>query len=377
MSDVRIVRCDSYRDAENAMRELLSGEYLDWVRDGMKIAVKVNLVTKANPDSAVTTHPALVTALVKLLKEKNCEVVIGDSPGGLYNAVFLNGVYAAAGMKECEATGATLNRDFSQRTVQFPQGKVAKEFLYTSFLDDCDAVIDFCKLKTHGMMGMSAAAKNMFGVIPGTIKPEYHFRYPNHDDFADMIVDLNEYVKPNLSICDAIEAMEGNGPTKGSPRHIGAVAASLSPHKLDLVLADIIGLDRLSVPTLNAAFKRGLIPEKVDELSVDGNIGDFKVDDFDNIAARKSIMFESESFGGAAIGKFISLCLSSKPKLKPKMCVGCEECARICPAKAIKMENKKAIIDRKQCIKCFCCQEFCPVGAMQTKRPLVARLLNK
>ena len=58
-------------------------------------------------------------------------------------------------------------------------------------------------------------------------------------------------------------------------------------------------------------------------------------------------------------------------------CIGCGKCANICPAKAIRMENKLPTIDRKTCIHCFCCQEFCPKGAMRVKRPSVARILNR
>ena len=92
-----------------------------------------------------------------------------------------------------------------------------KSFTYTAWLDACDAIIDFCKLKSHGMMGMSAAAKNLFGVIPGTMKPEYHYRFPNMSDFAHMLVDINDYFADKVKLClvDAVEGMEGNGPTKG------------------------------------------------------------------------------------------------------------------------------------------------------------------
>jgi uncharacterized protein (DUF362 family) len=108
---------------------------------------------------------------------------------------------------------------------------VLKSFTYTAWLDACDAIIDFCKLKSHGMMGMSAAAKNLFGVIPGTMKPEYHFRFPDMRDFARMLVDINDYFaeKVKITLVDAVEGMEGNGPTKGTPRHIGVLLASASP----------------------------------------------------------------------------------------------------------------------------------------------------
>ena len=63
------------------------------------------------------------------------------------------------------------------------------------------------------------------------------------------------------------------------------------------------------------------------------------------------------------------------PGLGPTPCVGYGECARVCPAKAITIENGKANIQRSACIRCFCCQEFCPVGAMISRPPLLNRLL--
>ena len=95
-------------------------------------------------------------------------------------------------------------------------------------MQNADYIIDFCKLKTHGMVGLSCAVKNMFGCVPGTNKPEYHYRFPGEADFSDMLIDLNEYAKPVLSIVDAVVGMEGNGPTNGTPRFVGAVIAQQS-----------------------------------------------------------------------------------------------------------------------------------------------------
>ena len=382
MKDVSVIKCDSYESEE--VKAALSKAIdevggLDWVKQGMKIAIKANLVSFMAPDKAATTHPALLCELVKMLVERGAEVVIGDSPGGLYNAVFVNKVYKATGMHEAEAFGAKLNKNFEQSEAKYPDGVVLKNFVYTSYLDEADAIINFCKLKTHGMMGMSAAAKNIFGVVPGTLKPEYHFRFPKHDDFARMLVDLDEYFKVKLCICDAVVGMEGNGPTMGTPRKIGAVLASESPHKMDLVCAKIIGLTKDSVPTLEAAYERGLIPASADELDVYGDVDSLVIDDYENIPVHTSIEFKrgSTKFFGKMAAFVTGSALRSKPSLKKKECVGCGVCRDICPAKAIKIEKGKAIIDRKLCIRCFCCQEFCPKGAMKVRRTLIAKLLNK
>lgn len=379
MYDVSIVKCDSYapEDCERALSAVLKPlGGLDWVRSGMRIVIKANLVSAMKPDAAATTHPALLRALTQALQARGASVVIGDSPGGLYNEAYLNRVYRVTGMEE---TGAELNRDFSQRDAVFPEAHVARHFTYTAYLDNADAIISFCKLKSHGMMSLSAATKNLFGAIPGTMKPEYHFRYPDPLDFAGMIVDLNSYFKPRLYLVDAVEAMEGNGPTAGTPRHMGALLAGTDGHRLDLVCAALIGLEPMAVPTLRAAANYGFIGETADDVTVAGCLADFILPDFQRIERGRGLQFETLLPGalGTAFGKVAQKALRSSPRLKKKLCVGCGKCTEICPAKAITITEKKAVIAREKCIRCFCCQEFCPKGAMQVHRPLPARILNR
>ncbi len=381
MYDVACIKCPDYsieniRPALSEAIDAVGG--LNAVKPGMTVGIKVNLVAGAKPEKAVTTHPALVAELCAMLRQKGARVIIGDSPGGLYSSLYVNRIYSASGMKALEGEGVSLNQDFSEKETLCKNAETLKEFKYTAWLDKCDVLINFCKLKTHGMMSMSCGAKNFFGAVPGTVKPEYHFKYPDYDKFASVIVDIVEHFKPTLTIVDAIDGMEGNGPTMGTPRHIGAIIASASPHKADLVGAQIIGLGVKDAPTLACAVRRGLCPALVEELKVYGDISSLKIPDYKLVEQRKSIVFSNkEGFWGRFVYKFMESALRSRPHLKSEECVGCGVCRDICPAKAITIRDKRAVIDRSSCICCFCCQEFCPKGALKVKRPLIAKLLDK
>lgn len=374
--DVAVVRCKTYNveTVKPALEEALNAvNGLDFVMPGMKIIIKPNLVSFKKPDAAATTHPALLEALVEMLLARGADVTIGDSPGGPHSLPLLNRVYAATGMDRLEKLGAKLNRNMNEKTVDFPEGKVLKNFTYTEYLDEADAIIDFCKLKSHGMLGMSAAVKNLFGTIPGLKKPEVHYKFQNDAEFADMLVDLNEYFKPRLAICDAVVGMEGNGPTAGTPRQIGAIIASKSTYYADVVGAELIGMNIDGLPTLQAAYERGFAPASSKNLRVYGDICALTVDDFKAPPVR-GLSFMRK---GNVLHFISKAALEHKPTLKKRFCVGCGKCARICPAKAIEMKNKKPHINREKCIRCFCCQEFCPRAAMVAHRPLAAKVLNK
>ncbi len=380
--DVSIVPCSGYEDerVEAALRAVLEPVGgLDFVLPGMTVGIKVNLVMAMKPEAAATVHPSVVCALVRLLREKGAEAVIGDSPGGIYSAPYLKVVYDVCGMRKAEAFGARLNDDFSTSEISFPEAVQAKQFPYTAWLGKVDAIIDLCKLKTHGMMGLTCAVKNFFGTIPGTQKPEFHYRYPRATDFADMLVDLYEYSKPRLCICDAVIGMEGNGPTQGTPRRIGCLLAGRNGHALDAVAAGLIGLNIQDVPTLRTAVERELLPNDPAQINVFGEPSRYAVPDFKTVQAQSSVFFQV--FGDGIPGKIADFLaarlLTPFPKLDPSVCVGCGKCAAICPAKAITMKKREPHIDRRSCIHCFCCQEFCPKGAMRVGRHRLMKVLGK
>ena len=81
-------------EAKAALSELISkiGGF-DFLTAGARVVIKANLVSAMKPEEAATTHPTLICALTELLLEHGAaEVVIGDSPGGLYNSVFVGRV---------------------------------------------------------------------------------------------------------------------------------------------------------------------------------------------------------------------------------------------------------------------------------------------
>ncbi|MBQ9967295.1 MAG: DUF362 domain-containing protein [Oscillospiraceae bacterium] len=362
--------CPDYEPA-SCRRALETAADLSWVRPGMRIGIKANLVHAAKPDEAATTHPMLLRCLTDLLKERGATVVIGDSPGGLYNEATLSRVYRVCGLHD---TGAELNRDFSIREVEYPEGRVLKHFTATAWQDGCDALINFAKLKAHGMMAMTGAVKNLFGLIPGTIKPEYHYRFPEPLDFAHMLVDIQEYQKPQLHLVDAVVCMEGNGPTAGTPRHMGLLLASDNAYDLDQVCVRLLGLEPEAVLTQRAALSRSLVKDlDFPEALLPYCQADFK------IPPTKSNIFKSLLPGkaGDLLGETIGRLIAPRPTLSPTACIACGKCAQLCPARAITMKHKKPHINRHKCIGCFCCQEFCPKGALEAKRPPIARLLSK
>ncbi len=379
-SPAALAECRSYErnEVRAALEKVIAlAGGLDWVKPGMRIALKANLIAGGEPEKAITTHPAVLAELCRILKERGAAGVVGDSPGGVFTEGFVGSIYRRSGLTICLEAGGELNGDFSTEQRENPEGKAARLLDCTSWIFSCDGLINVCKLKTHGMMNFSGAVKNLFGTVPGTIKPEYHFRYPEVSAFADMLIDIDEFYRPALNIMDAVVGMEGNGPTAGKPREVGCLIASVSPYSLDLLAAGLIGLTAADVPTLEAAAKRGLAPEELSELPLLGDpASSFMIADYDLIRERRSLKFAGKGPLGRLKGAIFGKVMETRPKADAS-CIGCGKCAGVCPAKAIVMRGKRPDIRREKCIKCFCCQEFCPVGAMKVHRTLPARLLQK
>lgn len=373
--------CPDYTaDVEKSLKEGLLewGGMSTFVKPGQKVLLKVNLLMKKRPEEAVTTHPSVVEAVVRLVQEAGGIAIIGDSPGGPYTVNALQAIYSKSGLREvAERTGAILNEDVGQTTIQYPEGKIIKSLTVTNCVLNADVVIPISKLKTHGMMTFTGGVKILFGVIPGLLKAEYHLKMFKISDFADLLVDIASWVNPSLSIMDGIVGMEGDGPSAGNPRNVGALLMSTDPYALDTVAADLIGLKPEKVPTLMAARERGFI-SRLNELDLVGDPRSlWRIENF-KIPKAVSTNFLDMVPMPQGVKDFVINRLRPLPMFEHEKCVGCRDCINNCPPKALTMnENKRPIVDLQACIRCFCCQELCPHHAVKLYKPWLGRKLIK
>lgn len=376
---VSIVRCGSYSESRKAVDEALSmiGGIKRFVHKGDKVLIKPNLVSKKRPDDPVTTNPEFLHAVIETVEDAGGIVTIAESPGGPYNQGILRSIYNTCGVaKAAEGTGAVLNYDTGFTDIEYADGRTVKSFPIIDPVLNADVIISLPKLKTHAMTSYTGAVKNLFGVIPGTHKAELHFRLDDRTAFCSMLVDLCEYVRPTLSIMDAVVGMEGDGPTSGTKRFVGLVMASADPFILDMAACGVIGYEPGEVETVRIAADRGHTPKNIDELEVLGlQIDDVKIPDYIKPESHFNLL-KLINLPSALNARVVSM-LSSRPKINYKKCVSCGECARCCPPQAISMESGVPVINKQKCIKCFCCQELCPKSAVYIKRPPLNRFMIK
>jgi len=379
---VYIVRCPDYEQVEEKIAELLSmmNGMTSFAGPGEKIVLKANLLQAAKPEKAVTTHPSVVASVARMVKNAGATPVIADSPGYGYNKRTLDKIYRTCGMyRAAEEAGIELNFDTTHEVVSFPNGKLIKRFEVITPVVKADGVFNLCKLKTHVFMHMTGAVKNNFGVIPGLIKPGYHAKLHDTNHFANMLLDLTEYVSPRISIMDAVIGMEGHGPgASGAPRHIGLLLAAKNPLALDIVASEIIGLRQENNPVLVEAEKRGLYPNCLQEVQVIGaNISDLRISDY---------KFPATIFGGTGMGRMpwwqralVPLFkdgVSVKPRVIKDKCIACGACFESCSMKIITIiDDRYCQIDEKGCIRCYCCHEMCPNDAIELRKNILYRII--
>lgn len=377
---VVVAGCASYEQAEvmRAVRECLEplGGIERFARKGETIFVKLNLIMPLPPSKAATTHPAVAAALCRLVQETGAKVVLGDCPGYPFTGPVLRSLYRVTGIEEVALeTGAELNFDTSIVTVGTPEGKVAKSLPVAAAIARADGIINVPKLKTHGFTLITAAVKNMFGVIPGLKKAEYHAKMPDLSAFSKLLVDIASGVKTRLNVMDAVLSMEGPGPTRGKPIHTGMLLASEDPFSLDVVGAKIAGIDPSSVSTITEAAARGLGPSTIDEIEV---LGDLMIPSrpFELPPSRPASNPLLRYLPKWAADAAVNL-VRPAPLFDPRVCTGCRTCLRQCPVSAITMDGRLPRVDLSKCIRCFCCHELCPEGAVTVQRPWLGRLIMR
>jgi uncharacterized protein (DUF362 family)/Pyruvate/2-oxoacid:ferredoxin oxidoreductase delta subunit len=349
-----------YRAIRRAV-DLLGG--IDhFVRPGERILLKPNLLSPAPPEKAITTHPAVVRAAIELVREAGGYPLIGDSPG----MASLAKAAGRAGIQEVAERAGVELIDFDQpREVKVLPDSRFKRIEVAQAALEADGIINLPKLKTHSQMTLTLSVKNMFGCIPGKRKAQWHLQAGvDRELFAQMLVELFLVMKPRLNILDGILGMEGDGPGNGgSPRWIHLLAASEDGVGLDRAVAELLSIPLPSFPVLQAAQRRGLLPQDFGQFQIVG-------ESLEDLRPSAFLPPRSLDLGWGIpplLHRALRGALTARPRIDAAQCALCYICSQACPSQAIREDKGKLVIEERRCIRCFCCQELCPEGAVKTK----------
>jgi uncharacterized protein (DUF362 family)/NAD-dependent dihydropyrimidine dehydrogenase PreA subunit len=378
-SRVSLKRIQSYDPQAilDAMRACLAplGGMGAFVRPGQKVLLKPNLLAPFAAHKAVTTHPAIVRAAILLVQEAGGRPFVGDSPG----VGSLGLVARVCGITPVlEETGAEL-ADFSTSLErEAPGNQVAKRLTLAKAVSDVDVIVTLPKLKTHGQMTFTGALKNQFGLIPGNLKSQWHFRLQRKEWLAALILDIHRVARPALAVMDAIVAMEGKGPSGGKPRPLGAILAGPDLVAVDTLACLLIDLEPRFVPVLEAARGQGIGATTLAELEIVGeDWRTLRVPDFEKVSKLEDLLRIVPL--PKPMLNWVREQWTARPRIVDGRCTECGVCEDGCPVSPSAIHPQAPPdrqVDDEACIRCYCCHEFCPQQAIALEHSLLARCLR-
>jgi uncharacterized protein (DUF362 family)/NAD-dependent dihydropyrimidine dehydrogenase PreA subunit len=322
---------------------------------GRKVLIKPNVLRSAFPREGITTHPAVLRAVVEKVESMHpASIIVGDNPG-LFNYGANEDAFKQTGLMEA-AKGYYVNIGNDSKKVDFNPVFASTVSLSKAVLD-ADIVISLPKFKTHGLTVITGCIKNSYGYLPGAQKAMLHKVSGNAERFHEMIVDVFRLRVPDLFIVDAVLGMEGNGPASPDLRDIGLILASDNGVALDAVIATMMGCDPARLRFLRKAKEAGLGDYDLGTVELTGALK--RIPDFKLPPLGGEVVLHNEGMQTLLHDRMIM-----RPQVDRKRCTGCGACVEQCPVSALSMDENTPVADPEACISCFCCQEICPEKAI-------------
>ncbi len=365
-SKVAVAVCADYRaaDLQKAFADVIAGlgGLNDLVRSGQRVLLKPNLISDKPPERAITTHPEVVRVLIRWLKTRGALPMVADSA---CSAIKIESVWEKTGFRAlCDEESVPLINLEQAGSVQMrAEGAV---FSIARPILDADLLINVPKLKTHVLTALTNAVKNMYGTLPGFQKTILHKQYPTPRRFSRFLAALYARVRPAFTLCDAVVAMHGNGPTGGEPIALGFLAGATDGVALDAALCRLLQISLRKVPYLEILRKAGVGLTDANDIELVGQIPELPA----SFRVPHSALFN-------LIPAWLARCLSPLLWIRPAFtarCARCGLCVKACPVRALRLDagGGAPILNPALCIGCCCCHEVCPEKAVvMTQSPLL------
>jgi uncharacterized protein (DUF362 family) len=269
MADVALVK--GPRRLETVYEAVkLAGGLGDIAEKYKRVLIKVNFISTKTYETGVTTDPLVVEGLIHEARKIFDEIIVAESDASMTNA---DEACKATGMKEvCDRSGVkfvNLRREKDRVKLPIPHGETLKGIEVPKIVAE-SAVINVAKLKTHSATGVSLGMKNMFGLLPEKMKFKYHLKNINK-----VIVDINTVLKPQFTMIDGFYALEGPGPTQGTPVRMELLIAGRDVVAVDATACRVMGIDPASIYHVRRAYEKGF--GEIDEARI--NVVGVKVEE--------------------------------------------------------------------------------------------------
>ena len=246
-----LCRCQSYEagDVENALGQLFSrlGGIERFVKPSDRVLVKPNLIVPVGIHQPAQTHPAVIVAVSKLLKEAGARVIVGDSPAWSTTAACLKALDIDQTLQAMGIPVVQLNKP-----VRIDVG--GTRIGISRIALEADVIINLPKFKAHQQVGATFAVKNMFGCVAGKEKALWHFLKGRHpEEFCRMLIGIYQRLNPALTVIDGIVAMEGQGPISGRAKPLGFLIGGIDPIACEYACCRLIQMPPELLPMLQTA----------------------------------------------------------------------------------------------------------------------------
>jgi uncharacterized protein (DUF362 family) len=268
---VTLTQCSDYSNHKIAEAiekhfSLLGG--LDkFVRPGDTVLLKPNFIAPKSRHHATQTDPAIIIETARLLKDFGAKPFIGDSPAWSNVYACIKALKLQEPLRKMSVPVKQLDKPRQCRigTAKIPVG-------ISSHALDADVIINLPKFKSHQQLVATFAVKNMFGCVSGKRKALWHFQKgKNADDFCRLLIEIYQFLKPALTIIDAVIAMDGPGPINGRARPLGWLIGGTDPIACETICAKLVGMEPNNLPIVKTAQKMGFGCSNPADIEISGD----------------------------------------------------------------------------------------------------------
>jgi uncharacterized protein (DUF362 family) len=223
-----------------------------FIKKGDTVAVKPNIGWDRAPIHAANTNPEVVAAVVRAAYEAGAKhVVVTDfSCNEPQRSFQRSGIWKAAYDAGAEIV---LPADHQFTTLRM-RGVVLDEWPVLRPLVDSDKVINIPIAKHHSLAKFTGAMKNWYGLIGGR-------RNRLHQDIHTSIADLATFMRPTLTIIDAVRVLLRNGPQGGNvddTKELNTIIATVDEVAGDAYACELIGEKADRIDYIRQGHQRGI-----------------------------------------------------------------------------------------------------------------------